>query len=198
MSDSDSAHTDYSFGDPFAEPLELRSPARRLRGRLAAPVTLWTAWRAPTRPLYGGQAEPVGLTISSLLVLEGEPPRILGLVGPLSDLADAILQSGRFVVHVLSYDQRHLADRFAGSRMAPLAGPFSDLKVNSNRHGPVVSNMAATALARVEEADEVGYHLVVRAKLDEIDLAGNVTQPLVHYRGHLVDPGMSGPGPGPA
>jgi hypothetical protein len=28
---------------PFATPPELRSPARRLRGRLLAPVTVWTA-----------------------------------------------------------------------------------------------------------------------------------------------------------
>ena len=52
--------------DPFATPEEQRSPLRRLRGRLAAPVTLWTA---------DGPAGPAGLTVSSMLVAEGEPGR---------------------------------------------------------------------------------------------------------------------------
>jgi len=30
---------------PFAVPAERRDPARRLRGRLVAPVTVWTAGR---------------------------------------------------------------------------------------------------------------------------------------------------------
>jgi hypothetical protein len=49
-----------ALGDtPFAVPPERRSPARRLRGRLVAPVTVWTAGHPP-----GG----AGLTVSSVLV----------------------------------------------------------------------------------------------------------------------------------
>ena len=40
---------------PFAVPAGRRDPARRLRGRLVAPVTIWTAGRPP-----GG----AGLTVS--------------------------------------------------------------------------------------------------------------------------------------
>ena len=43
---------------PFTVPPERRDPARRLRGRLVAPVTVWTAGRPP-----GG----AGLTVSSVL-----------------------------------------------------------------------------------------------------------------------------------
>ena len=44
---------------PFAVPAERRDPARRLRGRLVAPVTVWTA---------GDPSRGAGLTVSSILV----------------------------------------------------------------------------------------------------------------------------------
>ena len=72
--------------DPFAVPAGQRSPVRRLRGRLAAPVTLWTA------------PGPAGLTVSSTLVAEGEPDRLLGLIDAESDLWAAVEEAGRFAV----------------------------------------------------------------------------------------------------
>ena len=51
---------------PFAVPPERRDPARRLRGRLVAPVTVWTA---------GHPSTGAGLTVSSVLVAEGQPAR---------------------------------------------------------------------------------------------------------------------------
>jgi hypothetical protein len=47
--------------DPFATPEQDKSPVRRLRGRLASAVTLWTA------------PGPAGLTVSSMLVADGDP-----------------------------------------------------------------------------------------------------------------------------
>ena len=64
--------------DPFATPEHERSPVRRFRGRLAAAVTLWTA------------PGPAGLTVSSTLVADGEPGRLLGLLDDESDLWTAV------------------------------------------------------------------------------------------------------------
>src|SRR5689334_22712047 len=86
--------------DPFATPEEERSPIRRLRGRLAAPVTLWTA------------PGPRGLTVSSMLVADGDPGRALGLIDGESDLWDAILESGYFAFMPLETGDRQMADRF--------------------------------------------------------------------------------------
>src|SRR5262249_30255481 len=63
-----------SPSDPFATPDHLRSPVRRLRGRLPAAVTLWTA------------PGPAGLAVSSTLVVDGEPGRLLGVLDEESDL----------------------------------------------------------------------------------------------------------------
>src|SRR6266576_2224517 len=93
--------------DPFATPEQDKSPVRRLRGRLASAVTLWTA------------PGPAGLTVSSMLVADGEPGRILGLIDEESDFWDAVSQAGVFAVTPLGPADRQLADRFAGLMPAP-------------------------------------------------------------------------------
>src|ERR687896_539136 len=89
---------------PFSVPAERRDPARRLRGRLVAPVTVWTAGQPP-----GG----AGLTVSSILVAEGEPARLLGLIDPTSAFWEAAQETRAFVVHVLAVADRALAERFS-------------------------------------------------------------------------------------
>ena len=60
-----------------ATPEADRDPVRRFRGRLAAPVTIATAGASDAR---------AGLTVSSLMVSEGDPGRIHLLLGPLADI----------------------------------------------------------------------------------------------------------------
>src|SRR5436305_10995250 len=93
--------------DPFATPEGERSPVRRVRGRLAAPVTLWTA------------PGPAGLTVSSVLIADGTPGRVLGLVDGESELWEAASSAGRFSVIPLTAEDRQLADRFAGLLPSP-------------------------------------------------------------------------------
>ena len=104
---------------PFAVPPQRRDPARRLRGRLVAPVTVWTAGHPP-----GG----AGLTVSSVLVAEGRPARLLGLIDPTSAFWEAAQEIGAFVVHVLAAGDRALAERFSEVR-PPIRGPFERLEV---------------------------------------------------------------------
>ena len=70
---------------PFLPAEGDRNPVRRLRGRLAAPVTVLTAGAEPDR---------AGLTVSSVLVLDGDPGIVLAVVDPLSELHDAVLATG--------------------------------------------------------------------------------------------------------
>jgi 3-hydroxy-9,10-secoandrosta-1,3,5(10)-triene-9,17-dione monooxygenase reductase component len=67
-----------------------------------APVTVWTAGHAP-----GG----AGLTVSSVLVAEGQPARLLGPIDPTSASWEAMREAGAFVVHVLAVGDRALAER---------------------------------------------------------------------------------------
>ncbi|MBO0713353.1 MAG: flavin reductase [Acidimicrobiales bacterium] len=161
------------FDDPFATPPEWRDQARRLRGRLAAPVTVWTA---------GEGARRAGLTVSSLVVAEGDPAVMIGVVSPTSELWDAIEATGAFVVHVLGEGERQLADRFSGARPG-LGGPFGDLEVDQTPYGPVLASVQSRACCRLLDASPVGYQQLVRGSVGPLTLA-EVTRPLLWYRGH--------------
>ncbi len=76
-------HSTHPFADP--EP----DPVRRFRGRLGGAVTLWTT---------GSDAARSGLTITSLMVANGETASILALVDPDSDFLDGVRETGRCVV----------------------------------------------------------------------------------------------------
>ncbi|HUF15041.1 MAG TPA: flavin reductase, partial [Acidimicrobiia bacterium] len=58
---------------PFTPGPEERDPVRRLRGRLAAPVTIVTS---------GAGDHRAGLTVSSLFVVEGNPGVVHAIVTP--------------------------------------------------------------------------------------------------------------------
>jgi flavin reductase (DIM6/NTAB) family NADH-FMN oxidoreductase RutF len=123
---------------PVAVPPERRDPARRLRGRLVAPVTVWTAGHLP-----GG----AGLTVSSVLVAEGQPARRLGLIDPTSASWDAMQEAGAFVVHVLTVADRVLAERFSEIR-PPIRGPFDGLQAAESPWGPVLGGSRPRAAYR--------------------------------------------------
>ena len=72
--------------DPFATPDDARSPMRRLRGRLPAGVTMWTA--------YGREGRAAGLTVSSTVVADGDPGSVIGLIDEESELYEAVRASG--------------------------------------------------------------------------------------------------------
>lgn len=159
--------------DPFATPDERRSPVRRLRGRLPAPVTLWTAGEG------GGRA---GLTVSSVLVVAGDPGRVLGIVDPESDLWAAAEASGRFALVRLASDEQRLADVFAGVVPAP-GGPFTLGSWRSTGYGPVPDGDTVTwAGCTVDTSRPLGWGLLVEASIDEICF-GVAETALGYFRG---------------
>jgi 3-hydroxy-9,10-secoandrosta-1,3,5(10)-triene-9,17-dione monooxygenase reductase component len=163
---------------PFATPPERRDPARRLRGRLVAPVTVWTAGRPP-----GG----AGLTVSSLLVAEGEPARLLGLIDPTSAFWEAMREAGTFVVHVLAAADRPLAERFSENR-PPIRGAFDGLAVSPSRWGPVLGRVRPRAACRLAGSTTVGYAELVEGVIEQLELH-DLDDPLAWLHGayHAVE-----------
>lgn len=155
--------------DPFAVPAGQRSPVRQFRGRLAAPVTLWTA------------PGPAGLTVSSTLVADGDPGRLLGLIDAESDLWAAVEESGRFAVAPLGPAHRQLADRFAGLFPSP-GGLFAIDTWTETPYGPVPVGGGGWAGCRLDGAREYGWSLLVEATIEQVELAED-SGPLLHHRG---------------
>ena len=160
------------YEDPFSTPLEARQPIRRFRGRLASGVTIWTA---------GAGTERMGLTMSSVLVAEGNPPSILGLMSDTTDLYERIRTTERFVVHVLDATEAIAADVFAGLRPSP-GGKFEGVAFSEGEWGPILSQMPTRAYCRFAEETEVGYHRLMRGEVERIELE-ELERPLVYFRG---------------
>lgn len=160
------------YSHPFADPPSARDAVRAFRGRLAAGVTLWTAQ---------GARGPVGLTVSSVLVANGEPPRLLALLDPLSDVADALLSSGAAAVTILDHGQARLAEVFAGLAPAP-GGRFRQAEFETTDWGPVPSGSLPWAGVRLERTEEVGWSLLATCVMEHVVVGGG-DDPLVHHRG---------------
>ena len=156
-------------GHPFATEPSDRDAARRFRGRLAAPVTLW---------LTGADDGRAGLTVSSVLVALGEPASVLGLIDPDSSFADAL--GAAFTVTVLSPADRVLADAFAGLAPAP-GGPFRAASFLDTPWGPRPAGERTWLGARVTELRPLGWSVQVIGAVEHVALADET--PAVHLRG---------------
>jgi flavin reductase (DIM6/NTAB) family NADH-FMN oxidoreductase RutF len=155
---------------PYATPAGQRDPLRRFRGRLAAPVTLWTTGTGRGR---------AGLTVASTLVVDGAPACVVGMVDPDSDLADAIEQTGTFAVQLLGDRHRVLADRFGGLAPAP-GGLFAQQDWTDTEWGPVLAAGTSWLGCRYEGAAEVGWSRRIDATVQQVTLADD--EPILVYR----------------
>ena len=136
------------------------------------PVSVWTARRAS-----GIRA---GITVSSVLVADGSPAEVLGVVDPLSAFCDAVGETGRFLVHLLASEQSHLADKFA---LRVPGDPFEDEALQSSAWGPALVNVSTRVACTLLTSSDAGYGQLLRGRIDELELDARATQPLVYYRG---------------
>lgn len=158
--------------NPFAAAGADREPVRRLRGRLAAPVTIVTSGEGDAR---------TGVTVSSIVVAEGEPPLVYFLLGSATDLFPTIEKTGKFVVHVCEQPHRGLADVFAGLRPSP-GGLFAGRSITDTEYGPVLDDVATRAYCSYRAGAEDSYSVIMSGTIDRVEI-GDVDDPLVYFRG---------------
>lgn len=152
-----------------------RRPLRRFRGRLPAPVTIWSA--------RDGDAPPVGLTVSSMLVADGEPGEVIGLIDPASELFHGLLRAGRWSVSLLGHADRRLSDAMAGLAPAP-GGPFRLANWRDTPWGPVLATSPGWLGARlVGEPVEAGWSMLVRGVVESVEIDETVA-PVAYVRGN--------------
>ena len=153
---------------PFLPPPETRDRVRQLRGRLVAPVTIVTAGED-------------GMTASAVLVIEGDPPRLLAAINELADFRDAVARTGKFVMQVVTQTHRQLADRFAEIAPSP-GGLFHGLTIIETDWGPRIEGFDTWAGCTLETTQTIGYQLVVVGTIDYLEV-GDLDDPLLYFRG---------------
>ena len=145
---------------------------RQFRGRLVAPVTVVTAGAAGRR---------VGLTVSSLMVAEGDPGSVFLLVGRATDLWEEIESTGRFVVHAVDDSMRDHGDAFAGFRPRP-GGMFTDVEVEDSAWGPVMAAARNRLFCRLSSHTELPFHHLIEAEIEQVEI-DDLNNPAIYYRG---------------
>ena len=164
---------------PFLPADGERNQVRRLRGRLPLPVSLWTAV---------DDGRPVGWTVSSMMVADGEPAQVLGLVDEDSDLADAARRSRTVAISLLGGPHRALADAFAGLAPAP-GGVFRLGSWTDTPWGPVLDDAVGWVGARLlpGEPGHAGWALLVRATVERVEVVDEPADGILgHLRGRYV------------
>lgn len=149
-----------------------RDPARQLRGRLGSRVCLLTS---------GDGRRRAGWTVSAVLLVDGQPWRVLTLVDPDSDLCERAEQTGRAVLHLLEGGQHFLADAFAGLAPAP-GGPFTLTSWEQTEAGPRIAGQQNWAELSLESAQDLGWSRQLVFTIDQAH-AGEDSAPLHHLRG---------------
>jgi flavin reductase (DIM6/NTAB) family NADH-FMN oxidoreductase RutF len=156
-------------GHPFADPEP--DPVRRFRGRIGGTVSLWTSGADPT---------VAGLTVTSFVLAAGEEARILALLDPDADLTERLLETGCGVVQLLGWDDRDLAEMFAGTAPAP-GGTFRQAAFEQTAWGPRLASAATWAGVRVEAEQAVGWSTLVTTVVEHVEVGDD--PPLHHRRG---------------
>lgn len=162
-------HAEHPFRD--AEP----DPVRRFRGRVGGTVSLWTA---------GDDDGRAGLTVTSFLLAAGDEARVLGLLDPDADVTERLLASGCGVVQLLTWEQRDLADMFAGTAPAP-GGMFRQAEFVTTEWGPRLAAASTWAGVRVESEQAVGWSSLVTTVIEHVEV-GDDDEPLRHHRGRYA------------
>jgi flavin reductase (DIM6/NTAB) family NADH-FMN oxidoreductase RutF len=145
---------------------------------MVLPVTIWLA-------VGVAGADPVGLTVSSLMVGQGEPAVLAGVISPSTDLADALSSSSaQFVVHLVGAGQRRLAQHFAGE----LPAPPELLATTLSPRGPVLEALGDRVFCRVTSSKPFGWSLLVEAEVADVEVAGP-SKALAWYHGAFHEVG---------
>jgi flavin reductase (DIM6/NTAB) family NADH-FMN oxidoreductase RutF len=157
---------------PFATGEQDRNPLRRFRGRMTSPVSIWAAADGGNR---------AGWTLSSFLVAEGDPGEVIGVIDEESALADLLAETATVTVNLLGWDQRNLADAFAGVAPAP-GGPFALAAWTDTEWGPVLLNSLGWVGARLRpDPDHAGWGLLLRAVVERVEIQPGPTEDLLCY-----------------
>ena len=154
---------------------------RRLFRRHAAAVAVITA---------SHRGAPVGLVVTSLVSVSATPPLVSFNVALTSSSWPGLRACEHVGLHLLAHDQEELAVRFARTG-AERFTPATRWSIGPHRV-PLIEDVAARSLARVEQRVPAGDHVIVVARLLDVSTRDELA-PLLYHDGryHRVAPTAS-------
>lgn len=145
---------------------------RNALGSFATGVTIVTT------KLDNGQ--PLGLTVSSFNAVSLTPPLVLFSVGNSALGFAAWKNAKKYVINILSEDQRELSNRFG----RPSGDKWADLAAAEVDGGFIFEDAVMAFECESYRQYEGGDHEIMLGRIEAFnDLKGGDAQPLIFYRG---------------
>ena len=126
-----------------------------------------------------GLADRFGLTVSAISSVSAEPPMLLACVNRKSPAVAAIDRNGRFAVNVLGFNNKEVAEVFAGR---PRSGKPYDFNRHIWEEGsmglPLLSDATASFECEIECSQDAGSHRIFIGRV--VNAKRNTAAPLVY------------------
>ena len=164
---------DTTTGDHAVSPDEFRAAMRRLTGG----VSVITAGRG---------AEISGMTVSSVSSLSADPPTLIVSVNRSASALALMKSYGFFGVSILTSDQLHIAERFAGKDGLKGADRFATSRWITRISGvPLLADALAAIDCEVEETIERHSHVIVIGRVLDVRVSTRLAA-LAYWHGQYV------------
>ncbi|NDE90617.1 MAG: flavin reductase [Alphaproteobacteria bacterium] len=145
---------------------------RAALGSLAAGVSVITAI---------SKRESVGITVSSFTSLSLHPALILFCLDRKSSHCSAFNPRKKFAVNLLTQEQKHLAELFAGQQKKI----WDQVPHEENKHAVrILKNTLAALHCTVTKTHKSGDHLIIIGKIDMLGSINKEARPLLYFRRH--------------
>lgn len=140
---------------------------RRACGHFLTGVTIVT--------LIGDDDAPIGITANSFTSVSLAPPMVLVCVGKHVGAYRAFTPGGRYAVHLLGWEQRHLSTRFAQRGADKFAGIKWREGIGSV---PILPDYLALFQCRIAHAYDAGDHTIFVGEVEGMDSRESMQPPL--------------------
>ena len=128
-----------------------------------------------------------GLTATSVMSLNVDPPQLLASVNNAGYTFDLIQKSRLLCVNVLSAAQIDIAKRFAGMLPINEDNRFENLDVQTLETGaPVIKGALVAFDCRVSDVIQSGSHGLCISDIHDVHFNTHTTAPLLYMDGHFT------------
>jgi 3-hydroxy-9,10-secoandrosta-1,3,5(10)-triene-9,17-dione monooxygenase reductase component len=122
---------------------------------------------------------PTGMAANSVISVSLDPPLVLFCPARASTTWPDIRDAGRFCINIMAGHHEQVTRRFAAKGVDRFAGvACEDLPA-----GPALCDALAWIECRLEQEHQAGDHTIAVARVDKLEAAPALADPLVFFRG---------------
>jgi 3-hydroxy-9,10-secoandrosta-1,3,5(10)-triene-9,17-dione monooxygenase reductase component len=151
---------------------------REVMGRFATGVSVVTT--------YDGD-RPAGITVNALSSVSLDPPLVMVALDRRRFITPMVRAAGRYAVNVLGDEQAGLSDCFAHAPVSPGREDFCGAAWRPGPTGlPLIDGCLATLECTIVQTFSAGDHDLFIGRVDSLEAASGVGEPLLFFRRHYL------------